>query len=646
MFRDIRQQCYVSIFLFLAAVFLYCIYSQAAGLTWQFDDRINLSGLANASNWQGLRDFLFGGIAGPSGRSIALLSFLPNYSDWPGNPWGMVRSALIWHAMNAFLVFMLARILLIQRYSAGSALWMAAFVAVIWAALPIHASGLLMPVQRMVHVSAFFVLGGLVSFCYLRICFAGSQGLVASALMFFVLLSFGALAVFSKENGVVLATFVVVVDRILLRHLPPPMDIRLWRSGMVFSLLLVPALLAYYLISGWDEIQVLLDYSRGRSMSEHLATEVVVLWEYVRQIALPRAAMLGPFHDGHYVYSWGDVQPWIALFGWFAVVLVALFWSRRSYVGGVALFAVLFYLSAHQVESSVVPLELYFEHRNYLAALGLVFFAVVGLRECMINDFARLMVGAGVAVLQVFVLQQTTSLWGQPLIAAEVWYVNSPDSPRATQTLSWQYGLYGHDEQALAVLDRYSSSSKDPLGISIQAMEKACSIESAGRLQQRFQRLFGFSQQLRRPAEVVVGLAPLGRRIRDGECKSISVESYEKLLSALLAIPSMQHSPRVRHHVYFELALVAKHNDSEREFLRYAKLAFNDFPSFSVARLVAGIHFQRGENAEAIAWIESAMKRAPNGASGSSWREELNSMRTAIVRVESLLNTVESERQE
>ena len=39
--------------------------------------------------------------------------------------------------------------------------------------------------------------------------------------------------------------------------------------------------------------------------------------------------------------------------------------------GGVVAYGLLFYPIAHTIESTVWPLELYFEHRNYLPSIGL-----------------------------------------------------------------------------------------------------------------------------------------------------------------------------------------------------------------------------------------------------------------------------------
>ena len=54
------------------------------------------------------------------------------------------------------------------------------------------------------------------------------------------------------------------------------------------------------------------------------------------------------------------------------VLLVATAWKYRK-KAPVYTFAVFWFLGGHILESTVVPLELYIEHRNYLPLLGPIF---------------------------------------------------------------------------------------------------------------------------------------------------------------------------------------------------------------------------------------------------------------------------------
>ena len=623
--------------LLVSVLAVYKIYTGAEGLTWQFDDAINLSGLSGASTWSGLRDFIFGGVAGPTGRPVSLLAFVPDYQHWPENPWGMVQGSLIWHGLNSALVFLLFYVLLSQQSETRkNSLYLAAAASILWAILPIHASGLLMPVQRMTHVSSFFVLLGLVLFSYLRVCYNSRESWGGLILMFVALLVPGLIAVYSKESGALLLSFVVVIDRVFLRELAPPVNNRVWCFYLLMAALAVPVLLCYQVLADWDGIQSWFKYHRDRTMAEHIATELVILWEYIRQIALPRANILGPFHDAHKVYSWQNIEPYLSLAGWVGMVMAGMFFLRHGFVGRSFAFFVLFFLAGHQIESTVIPLELYFEHRNYLASLGLVLFFVVVAYSCITSRYFLFLVAGAFMALHLFVLQQTASLWGQPLVAAEVWQMNNSKSLRANQMLAWQYGINGY-AGALGVLDRYAEVASDPAGVSIQATEIACAFEDREQILSRMERLQSIAPKLRRAAEITTSLAKLGERVRNDKCHGVSVDVYNGVLLALLESESLSYNKKVRHHVYFELALTSRYQGNEAGFIEYAKLAFFDFPSYSVSRVIAAALFQQGDNKAAVDWLDESVLYAPKGVSGKSWRDEASSMKDAIMRVEALL---------
>ncbi len=110
---------------------------------------------------------------------------------------------------------------------------------------------------------------------------------------------------------------------------------------------------------------------RAFDMEERLLTQARVVTLYVGQILLPRPGAMPFFYDG-LPYSTGWLQPpttlWSALFllGLFGLGLGLL--RRRP----LAAFGILFFFAGHLLESTLLPLELAFEHRNYLPSLGLI----------------------------------------------------------------------------------------------------------------------------------------------------------------------------------------------------------------------------------------------------------------------------------
>ena len=111
---------------------------------------------------------------------------------------------------------------------------------------------------------------------------------------------------------------------------------------------------------------------RPFSLEERVLTQSRVLWLYLQWLFIPDISQLGLFHDD-IVTSSSLLSPpttLIAIAGWIGLAATALVMNKRWPVFA---FAVLFFLAAHALESTIFPLEMVFEHRNYLASIGPLF---------------------------------------------------------------------------------------------------------------------------------------------------------------------------------------------------------------------------------------------------------------------------------
>lgn len=619
-------------------IFFY-IYQQAYGLTWQFDDYINLKDLSNASSLQGLNNFIFGGVAGPTGRPISLLTFLSNYNDWMNDdPWGFVETTLIWHLLNTNLVFLLVfNIAKIHIKNINQSYLFAAIVAMIWAILPIHASANLIPIQRMTHVSSFFMLSTLLGYVYFRTHLSSKQSPILNLILVIGWVIIGTIfAVYSKENGAVVITMIALLELFFLRHITYPAYPKLWKLCIYSALLIVPLFMLLYLVKNWAGINHHFEFYRDRSLADHLATQIIILWEYLRQIALPRAALLGPFHDGHAVYNWGMWQPYIALIAW--VIAFFIGWKYRTYsLGKFLLFALTWYFAAHQIESSIIPLELYFEHRNYLASLGWVVFIVVLFAEIYrkYQGFSLLHALGGLYILYLlFNLQQITSLWGKPLLAAEMWSTYQPDSPRAAQMLAAQYKQEGFREASIEVLNDFAQLHPKNISLEMQVLSETCEKNSS---QQNINQLNSLKKnvtQISLPADITVNIASLGDNIRQKKCAGVTLKNYLNFLMVAAQVPKIKQNSSVMHHVNYETALTYQEMGNTEAYLTYATRAFYNYPSLSIAEKIAVTYFGQADNEKTLAWIKEALQYAPANASGDAWRKSLNSLAATIESIE------------
>lgn len=441
-FRDWRTvrlvEWAVLVALALGSLLLLRIYSLAFGFGFSFDDNWNLSGLGAIADLRSALEFIAGGAAGPLGRPLALLSFVPHAASWPSAPQDFLYENALLHVLNMWLLFWLAyRMATHLPWGVKSPAWMALFAALWWGASPLLFSTSAMIVQRMTSLSVLFCLLGCLSYVI------GWQRLRERPRTGFMLMAWGAggctlLAVLCKENGALLPGLILIIDRVLLArstNTPHRFSVstgRWYRNFRVFFLWLPVVAVVAYLASRLPGITTGYQ-TRSFTPGERLLTESRIVLDYLRLLIFPVGSDLGPFHDD-YPLSTGLLHP-ISTLAAVATLVAATIAAWRLRKGGWRLFTFtwIWFLWAHIVESTVIPLELYFEHRNYLAALGIAIALAGLLFHPQVQLRARVAVAALALVCSLFVLHANALLWGDRLLASASWYQSHPQSLRALQ---------------------------------------------------------------------------------------------------------------------------------------------------------------------------------------------------------------------
>lgn len=471
------------------------LYSMGWSGSWHFDDAPNLNNLllvfANGPiNWHAAQDFVLSGDAGPLGRPIALASFLIDGSTWPESPSALLYTNSLIHLLNALLLCgLLLSTLRLHGTAEHRAQLLAVIAASLWLTQPILVSGVLMAVQRMALLSSTFMLAG--AWLYV----AGRSRLEQTPVSGWIFMLFGlgggtVLGVFSKEQAGLLPLLIWTLDSCLLPK--PELNTnqqRLWRAFKVLAFYLPATFIALYL--GKIVLNAEQAYAyRDFNLAERLWTQSVILWDYLRLTLLPRAPAFGPFHDDYPVYEIG-LLPFIAVVAWLAIFFIAFKLRKKNRW---PLFAITWFFLAHLVESTVVPLELYFEHRNYLAIVGPLLAACVLIATWASEHKKRLYIAIGGTVLYsvflLFVLSQVTSLFGNNSVAAQIWHQQHPTSARAAQYLAGGLADSGDIPAALYVLDQQAEvNMHEASALHLQGLQLACVLNrSTSELEQRLGR--------------------------------------------------------------------------------------------------------------------------------------------------------------
>ena len=357
------------------------IYQGALSGPFLFDDFLNIvdnelldiDTLALAN----LRQAAFSIEAGPLMRPVSMLSLTLTRYAFGLDPYYFKLINLIIHLVTGAAILWLTRLLLVHLRLSGAPIsattiyWTALTTATLWLVHPLNLTAVVYAVQRMTSLSALFLFFGLAFYLRGRLSqrryHSGGWIYLLASVVFFLPLS-----ALSKETGLLMPAFLVLIEGILLRYntLNKRQQHRLFAFHALF--IGVPILLAITIFV-WVPQYVVAGYpARGFTLAERLLTEARIIWFYLHMIVLPNLQQLGLFHDD-IPLSRSLFEPPVtlaAVTGLLALVSMAFALVRRL---PVLAFGLAFFLVGHSMESTVVNLELVHEHRNYVPDFGILF---------------------------------------------------------------------------------------------------------------------------------------------------------------------------------------------------------------------------------------------------------------------------------
>ncbi len=303
-------------------------------------------------------------------RVVSYYTFAINWYFGKDNPSGFRLVNILIHISTSLLLFKTIELLfrtpvLIGRYSRWQIYHVAALAALIWAVHPINIQAVTYIVQRMASLSALFYLASL--YFYLKCRISESR----NRFFAYAILSVAAyfLAIGSKEHTVLLPFVLVILEYSFF--ISGSSDRTKWTRMVlvVFSVAIVICGVLF-LVLKFSDTNLFENYgNRNWSIFERLITQPRVLIFYLSLIFYPLPIRYSITHDIE--HSINLFSPWSTFPSILALILLfcaGVFLVRKYPLLG---FPILFFLINHLVESSIIPLEIVFEHRNYLPSLFL-----------------------------------------------------------------------------------------------------------------------------------------------------------------------------------------------------------------------------------------------------------------------------------
>lgn len=583
---------------FLALIFSLAVLVYFPGLEggFLFDDYSNLDAMGHLGgvvNWETFHAFVFSGWSGPTGRPIALASFLLDDNTWPSYaPWFKQTNLLI-HLLCGLLlcwaILLLARNF--KTVTEQQAQWIAILGCALWLLHPYMVSTTLYVVQRMAQLATLFSLAGIVLYLHSRL----QLGSTPKHAYVGMTLSIGVgtlLATYSKENGALLPLLILIIEFCLPKQGKPAWQWRalcLWLPSIALAVML--ARYINFSDNPWP--------NRNFNQIERLLTEARIVSEYLLHLFIPRIEGNGLYQDG-YVISKNLFQPFTTALaiGFLALLAAFAFWIRSK--APIITLAILFFLAAHLMESTVVGLELYFEHRNYLAA---VFLFVPLAWYCVIWS-PRYKLLPLIALLVVGVLASMTwfraSLWGNNDKLELYWVQSATNSPRAINSMAAFYMNQHEYEKANAYLEEKSQLLPDSSLLTARLLLQKVFVGVANE-----QDFIDAGERLKYQefdAQTVKGVRTIVEYVKIGSNQDYAQYTLD-LLDCMGNSPTYNQFPlfvRVQHFLRAQLYLylnqpedayneyslaMQRYNDADASFVMVAEMASAGYPHQALALL-------------------------------------------------------------
>ncbi|MBI9083066.1 MAG: tetratricopeptide repeat protein [Desulfobacterales bacterium] len=352
--------------LFLLTALLLVIYWPGFQGKWFLDDFDNIHKNPNihaeALTLDSLAPAIYGRDPGQKkiDRPVAYLTLAANWALGRTDPLGYHIVNFLIHVLTAITLYGLARITLnlpamTGRYGANAHA-IALLCTLLWAVHPIQVTAVTYIVQRMAALATLFTLLAMIGYVKWQTGKNRSATLPWLALCGCCAL----MAIGSKENAAMLPVSLYLYSRFFL---PDPGKQNRHRHLVLVGLAVgvIAGIAAYenvfnVLTSGYA--------FRPFTLIERLWTQPRAIFFYLWLIVYPVSSQFTLLHD--ITLSTGPLAPWSTLPSILALGLLtglAVVYRRKAPLLG---FAWLFFLANHLVEGSVLPLELVFEHRNYL----------------------------------------------------------------------------------------------------------------------------------------------------------------------------------------------------------------------------------------------------------------------------------------
>lgn len=571
---------------------LACIFAYWPGLGGPFvlDDFGVLAALGDrggVTDWATFKAYVLGGKAGPTGRPLALLTFLIDANNWPTDSFPIKRTNLILHLLNGVVLgLVITQILKTLQYDKQRTQWIVLFSVAAWLLHPFLVSTTLYAVQRMTQLVALFVFLGLAGYLYGR-SFIASDKTKAYVLMSLSIGMCTLLAMISKENGVLLPLLIGTLEFTIVASQGKRL-VAISRYWTLIFIVLPSAVIAGYLGLQFfkdDFFEVV--SPRDFSVYERLLTQPRVLVDYLHHWLIPRLYTTGVFQD-HFIKSSGILSPaTTALSALLHLAIVILAIVKRRHWPMFA-FAALFFYASHLLESTVINLELYFEHRNYLAT-AFIFLPLVALLQSSSNRTLFFAVTISVLVILTGFTRYSATVWKSIPSIVEASAHKAPTSARAQ--VQYALLLFNADrfDDSLVVMERAIDNipGDNPL-LLVNRARIQCKLAVLDA--EKYRDFSALVSRLAYDSRMLDAYTSLIRDVAQNRCPDVKTVNFRQLFEDMLLVQRNADRQSLEYsHIQYLIGFVEVYSGNATRAVEAFEASLQANPGAKISMVMAGL---------------------------------------------------------
>jgi len=335
-------------------------------------------------------------------------------------------------------------------------------VAGLWALSPVQTNAVTYIVQRMSSLCALFYTLALALYLHARMETKQKRSLIYFAGAVFA----AGCSFISKENSASLPIAILLLEDFFIAPGVIEKNIKSflknhWLPTLIFIFLVFPILIeVWHTLTGGYEV-------RPFTLPERLLTETRVVTWYMTLLLIPLPLRMNIDHD--FMISHSLFSPLSTFFSLITITALLVYAIRIRRNIPLLSFGILFFFLNILIESSIIPLELVFEHRLYLSSIGF-FLAILAIADLAISKYIIIQTESfkKIMILTLIILLAGSSLltslrnydWRNEESIYRDMAEKSPQKPRPLGNYGMALSKAGKPEEGARFLNRAFSAGK------------------------------------------------------------------------------------------------------------------------------------------------------------------------------------------